>query len=418
MPRIDEAVADAVYATELTTPAAGEPSVPATDREQVLAAASSGPASSADVRRGYLDQAVVGYLVYGVGAATAFLAVQLSLSDTQAGIYPSAFAAGMVLAGLLSHRLDRLAGMKAVHFVALGLLGLAAVLIAWAPAFEVTLGGAATVGLGAGLLLGHVNQMMAAGGGALARVRIARSTLVAMLSSVTVPIVIGIGVATGIGWQLGFVPAVVLVGWALVTTRGFVDRPAPSALERSRLPGSFWLAWVLVVLVVAIEFAAVFWSSTLVERRTGVSLAEATLVISVLIGGVIAGRIGLSSHAISGRDPVWLMRGGIIVAMIGLLVPWASTSFEMAMLGIFIAGLGLGVLYPLAASITLALVPGHPQRASGLIVLASGLAILVAPLVLGVIADVTSVVSAWLLIPVICLAALALTLPVARGRVS
>ncbi|MFV2064312.1 MAG: sugar MFS transporter [Chloroflexota bacterium] len=418
VPELDEAVVDAAYVPELTVPTAGGFEAPAMPREQVPSSAvpAAGPASSADVHRGYLDQAVVGYLVYGVAAATAFLVVQLSLSDTQAGLYSSALAMGIVLAGLLSHRLDRLAGMKAVHFVALGLLGLAAFLIALGPVFIVTLGGAAAVGLGGGLLLGHVNQMMAAGGGALARVRIARSTLVAMISSVTVPLVIGIGVATGIGWQLAFVPAALLAGVALAATRGFVDRPVSSVVERSRLPGYFWVAWLLVMLVVAIEFAAVFWSSTLVQRRTGVSLGEATLVISALVGGVIAGRVALSSHAVSDRDPVWLMRGGIVVGMVGLLLPWASTSFELAMLGILIAGLGLGVLYPLAASITLAFAPSHLLRASGLLVLASGLAILVAPLVLGIVADVTGVVSAWLLIPAICLVALALTVPVARGR--
>jgi hypothetical protein len=81
----------------------------------------------------------------------------------------------------------------------------------------------------------------------------------------------------------------------------------------------------------------------------------------------------------------------------------------------FVGGLGLDVLYPLAAAIALATAPRQPAAAAARLVLASGLAILVAPFVLGVAAELTGVATAWLLIPAIYLAALALTVPLSRG---
>jgi fucose permease len=84
----------------------------------------------------------------------------------------------------------------------------------------------------------------------------------------------------------------------------------------------------------------------------------------------------------------------------------------------FVCGLGLGWLYPIAGSITLATAPHLPALASSRLVLASGVAILSAPFVLGVVADVTGVISAWLLIPAICVAAVLLTVPMARARAS
>jgi hypothetical protein len=49
-------------------------------------------------------------------------------------------------------------------------------------------------------------------------------------------------------------------------------------------------------------------------------------------------------------------------------------------------------------------------------VLAAGLAILVAPLLLGVVADVSDITTAWLLVPAVCVGVALLTVPVERAR--
>jgi len=379
-------------------------------------AQSTPPAPMADVRRAYLDGAALGYVIYLVGAVTAFLAVALSLSDAQAGLHSSALAIGFVLAGLGNDRLDRLVGNRVAHFGALGLLMLAGILIAWAPALGATLVGAAAVGLGAGLMLAHNNRTLMAGGGALGRVRLSRSVLIAMATSLAVPVIIGVGVNSGLGWQFSVVPAMVLVAISLMAARGRADGAADVAVGGGRLPRAYWIPWFLIVLVVAIEFAILFWGSTLVERGTGVSLSDATLTISAYVAGMVVARFGLSLHAVSERDPVWLLRGSLLFAFVGVLMLWATTSYEVSMLGMFVSGLGLGMLFPLGAAITIAAAPGQAVVASGRVILASGLAILIAPLVLGVVADMTGVTTAWLLIPAVCVAALALTVPVARGR--
>jgi hypothetical protein len=59
-----------------------------------------------DVRRAYIDQAALGYLIYLLGAISAFLAATLALSDAQVGLHSSAMAVGLIGAGLVGHRLD------------------------------------------------------------------------------------------------------------------------------------------------------------------------------------------------------------------------------------------------------------------------------------------------------------------------
>ena len=73
------------------------------------------PASSSETRSAYLDQSTVGYLLYGVGAVTAFIAAVLSLSDAAAALHSSLLAIGLLGAGLTSDWLDAHLGARAAH---------------------------------------------------------------------------------------------------------------------------------------------------------------------------------------------------------------------------------------------------------------------------------------------------------------
>ena len=79
-------------------------------------------------------------------------------------------------------------------------------------------------------------------------------------------------------------------------------------------------------------------------------------------------------------------------------------------------GIGSGVQFPLGIALTLDTAPLQPQLASSRLVLASGLGILVMPLILGVVADASSVSVGWLVVPFMCLIGIALTVPVLRNR--
>jgi len=374
------------------------------------------PASASQTRSAYLDQSVIGYLLYGVGAVTAFLAVALSLSDAAAALHSSLLAIGFVVAGSTGDRVEARLGPRATHRTAYLLLAAATACLATAPTLAVTLAGAGMVGLGAGLLLADINRTLTRGGGSLARVRMGRAALVAMLASISVPIVIGVGEDIGLGWQLAFLVAALLILTGLWASRGRQAASAHAVKATGRLPGRYWLAWCLVVLVVSVEFAIVFWASTLVERQVGISLGDATLVAAGFYAGMATARVGLSFHAVGGRDPIWLMRGSLAVALLGTLLARLAESVEVAGLGIYLGGLGTGFLYPLGIAVTLALVPGLQDRGSARLILASGVAILVSPFALGLAADASDVSTAWLLVPALCLAALALSVPVSRAR--
>jgi MFS family permease len=375
----------------------------------------SSPSPAADVRRAYVNQAAVSYSFYVVGAATAFIAVALALSDTQAGLHSSAMAVGMIVAGSAGERFDGRLGARRAHYLAMGLLAASLVALAVAPALLVSLVASLGIGLGAGAMFGHVNQTLGAGGGATARVRLTRSAFVAKASQLMAPVAIGLGIMAGFDWQFVVVPVLALVGVLFLWTRA-AGSEATVHVELGRLPWAYWLPWILTVAVIALEFFVVVWGGTLVGARTGASLADATLTISAFIAGMIAGRAVMSVRAMGGLDPMLVIRSGIVVTFVAVLVMWMSGDYLISAAGMLVAGFGIGILYPPCASIALAAAPDRPTAASARLTLAAGLAILVAPLLLGVVADVTDIASAWLLVPAVVVGVLLLTVPVERGR--
>ena len=374
------------------------------------------PASETDVRRAYLDAVSMGYAISGVGAVTALIGTTLALRESEVGLHAVGLALGLLAAGFITDRLDRYVGTARVHVGALVLLALAVLALAWSPALAVTVLGAAGVGLGFGIMFSHVNQTLAAGGGSSARVRLARATLIAQVSSLSVPMVIWIGEKAGFGWSFFAVPVLVMIGLSLVFTRGRNYRPIPTGPEAGRLTRAYWTAWLFVLVVNAFEWTIIFWASTLVEQQTNVLLRDATLAISVFFGGMVIARSALSLPAVGRQEPIRIIRAGLVVLVIGSVVVWASTSYAVSLIGFLAMGIGSGVQFPLGIALTLDTAPLQPQLASSRLALASGLGILVMPLILGVVADASSVSAGWLVVPSMCLIGLVLTVPVARNR--
>ena len=326
-----------------------------------------------EVRRAYVDQAAVSYSFYVVGASAAFIALALTLSETEAGLHSSAMAVGMIVAGVAGERFDGFAGVRPMHYLAMGLLAVSLVLLAWAPAVTVTLAASLGVGLGAGVMFGHVTHTLGAGGGPVARLRLTRAAFVAKASQLMAPVAIAIGAMVGLEWQFVVVPVLVLLAALLVWSRSAGEATVVRG-ELGRLPRAYWLPWLLTVMVIGLEFFVVVWGGSLVAARTGESLADATLTISAFIAGMIAGRAVMSMEATGRLEAMRIIRGGLVITFVAVLAVWVSGSWWLSAVAMAVAGFGIGILYPPCAAITLATAPGAPAAASSRLVLAAGLA--------------------------------------------
>jgi fucose permease len=362
-----------------------------------------------DAWAGYVAIATVGYVVYGLGAVGPYLRERLALSDVQVGLHSSALAIGFILAGLFAARAGARLGELAVRAGALALLAVAVVVLAWAPSVGATLAAGLNIGLGAGTVLSYTNASLAAPGGSLARVRLGRANVWAMVAAFLAPVLLAAGASSRMGWWIGLVPALALVVIDTLDLRAGprlgVDDPAAGG----RLPTAFWIAWTYLVAVVAVEFCIVVWAATLVERRTGSSIETATLVGASFFAGMFAGRVGLSLGIGTGGDVRIPIGVGLVLAGVGAVVTRLSTEPVLSALALFAAGVGVAVLYPLGISAALATAPARLAAAGARLTLASGAAILAAPLALGAIADAAGVVVGWSMVIILAIAALLLS---------
>ena len=364
----------------------------------------------------YAAIAAVGYVVYGVGAVAPYLRDQLGLSDAQVGLHSSAMAIGLVLSGVIAAGLDRRFGEITVRGAGIAILAVAVVVLALGPALAATLGAALLVGLGAGTLLGYANALLGRPGGRLARLRLARANVWAMVSAFVCPVVLATASGSGLPWGLGLVPALgllVIVGLDLRAGPRLVR--ASAIHDGARLPSGFWLAWVFLVSVIAVEFSIVFWGATLIQRLTGVTTEVATLLGALFLGGMFVGRLGQSLGLGTGGDIRRSAAIGIVLAGTGAAIAWVSTSAPLSGAALFVAGLGVAGLYPLGVAAALAAAPGRLTLAGSRLTLASGTAILVAPFALGAAADAAGVPVAWGLVIALSLVALSLVAVLPAG---
>jgi fucose permease len=159
----------------------------------------------------------------------------------------------------------------------------------------------------------------------------------------------------------------------------------------------------------AAEWCITAWGATFTEDAADVSTDTAVALMAGYYGGVLVGRV-LGSRLTRRHDPARLLAVALAVTAAGFAVLWPSTGPAQALAGLSLLGLGLGNLFPLGLSVTVALAPGRTALASARAVLVTSLAVLVAPLTVGTLADATSLTAALAVVPAaLAVAAVGLT---------
>jgi MFS family permease len=106
----------------------------------------------------------------------------------------------------------------------------------------------------------------------------------------------------------------------------------------------------IVLIAFMTENAAENWSALHIEQTLGGSPAEGAMGPATL--ALTMGFARLAGQGIVARlDPIWLLRGGAVVAALGALIASAATIPAMAYGGFFIMGIGAALIAPTAFSL-------------------------------------------------------------------
>ncbi|QAY71911.1 MFS transporter [Xylanimonas protaetiae] len=364
----------------------------------------------------FATYALWGWVLYMFGPASQLLGTERGLTDTLTGLHGTAMAVGTVIAGLVMPRLVPAVGRRrtlllSAALIAVGLsvfvvspsfvLGLAAVVV-------MSVGGSLALGAGTAGLVLHLGPRGAA-------TALATGNGLGTVAGVVGPLALGAAVGIGFGWRAALVTSVPLAAAAAVLWSRTVPRePAPrgaggrhdGAHGRLALGADAWLMLLATVSGTAIEFATTFWAASLLRESTGASAGVAAGSTAGLVAGMAVSRL-TSGPATRRWGAAPLVAVAFGVAGIGWAVLWTAGTPVVAIAGLVVCGLGVGLLFPLGSALFLAAARGPADSAASVVTVAAGVAIGVVPFALGALADLVGVHAAFLVVPGFVVAGLA-----------
>jgi MFS family permease len=340
------------------------------------------------------------YLQAAPGLVVVHLRDELGLSYAVGGLHVAAFAAGSMVAGGVSTRLEQALGRRGLLWSAAAVMGVGAAGLTAGRVAAVTVGAVLVMGLGGGLLLATVQAALADHHGERRAVALAEANVAASVAYLALAGVLSITAAMHAGWRVALLAALVvppLVWWGNRALA--IDAPPQAAgAAGGRLPGVFWVAAAVLFCVTAAEWCVTAWGASFVEAAARLSPDAAVGLMSGYFGGVLVGRI-VGSRLARRHDPARLLALAIVVAAAGFAVLWPAAGAAQALVGLVVLGLGVGNLFPMGLSAAVALAPGRATPASGRAVGVTSFAVLLSPLAVGALADAVSLAAAFWVVP-------------------
>jgi len=357
---------------------------------------------------GYLLLGFFTFLLNIQGNILPYLKAELDLGYASAALHASAIAVGMIVTGLSGERVVARLGRKAA--LAAGGLGaaLGALLLCLAPAAWASIPACFVLGAAGSLVPSVVPAMLAEIHGANRDRALAELSAACYVFAVAAPLAMGAALALDLGWRgavlLGITSGVAIL---LLGRRAAVPETPATAVTTGRLPAAYWNYWLLLAIVVAVEFSVLLWAPAYLEHVVGLAPAAAAGTAAVFAVTMLLGRT-TGSALVSRFAAARLYAAALVVTLLGFALYWQAALPLVAITGLAVIGLGVALLYPLSLGLALEAAPGKGGAASARFMLAVGLALLIAPFALGALADQNGLAKAQLVIPALILTALAL----------
>ncbi|MGL5930690.1 MAG: MFS transporter [Dermatophilaceae bacterium] len=373
----------------------------------------------------YVMLAWFAYLQAAPGLVIGYLRDELGLSYVAGGLHVAAFAGGAMLAGALAARVERVVGRRRSFWSAAALMGTGTGALTVGPSAPVTIGSVLVMGVGGGLLLVTIQAALSDRHGENRAVALGEANVAAALAYVVLVGALAIAAALRVDWRAALLVSLAVPVVAVRKCRRLAldgaPQPARGAARPTRgapgdLPAVFWVAAAMLFCTTAAEWCLTAWGATFVEDAAEVPTGTAVTIMGGYFTGVVVGRVA-GSRLARRHDPEHLLAAALAVTAAGFTVLWSATGPVQALVGLAVTGTGLGNLFPMGMSVTLALTPQHPALASGRAVAVASSAVLLAPLTVGSLADTTSLHFALGAVPLmLALAAAALVFLLRRRR--
>lgn len=349
------------------------------------------------------------YLFNVQGNVIPLFQTEFGLSYREVSLHSVALALGVIVTGLFGQRLTSRIGRKYSLWLGGIGLGAGAFLLCLSPGLWMSVPSCFIIGLSGGLTGSMVPAVISDLHGDARDQAFAEQAIVAYAFAILGPVSTGLFVSAGLGWR-GAVILGGLIGIALVVL--FRNAAIPSQRHDAprkaagHLPATFWAYCCLLGFGCALEFSILLWGPAFLEREIGFSTAAAATGVAGFFVGMLAGRLALRVLVRTLR-PRTILMAAFATGAVGFVLYWAVVEPWAAIAGIFLLGLCVSPQYPLTMALGLGVAKGAEDIAALRLTLAFGLSVLIAPAVLGALADVVGLRFAHLTLPALIAAAFA-----------
>jgi fucose permease len=229
------------------------------------------------------------------------------------------------------------------------------------------------------------------------------------LAGVVTPLVIGLCAASVLGWRFSMVVAAGIVVIAVVAVR-VTPMPDPVVPPHLDTPAASTKRWsvqrtlVTILAVVALEMTVSFWAASYLHDDVGLERDTAVTLVSVLFAAHLVGRV-VASRLARTLTPSVLLRLALAVTLVGCPVLLTAHSLAQAVVGLAVAGMGIGAMFPLAASLHVAASDRSADQALGQILTIAGIGLVAGPFATGVIAQFSDLRIGLLVLPALVVVA-------------
>lgn len=340
-----------------------------------------------------------------VGVVLGELREQFQLSGLIASLHGSTFGFGLLVAGAWGVRVvDRLGRRSALALSAAALTA-GITLLCTGPAWPITLTGTAMAGLGGALLVMVMPGLISDHHGQHRAAAFAAVNGAPGLAGVAFSLIIGLALALQWSWRA---PYLILTG---VIVLALTAVAWPVAVPESPRQGTFTLhhfrdrdvfvPWLHIVNAVICEFAIGIWAATYLKEVGNASGGLASAMAGVFGVSMFLSRLVLpTTMKLLGDATITV---SFTVLAVGALMMCFAPGLLPRVAGLTIVGFGGAPLYPLTVDRLYASAEHKIDSISlgAICALASGAAVTLGPLALGILADSVGLQRALLVVPVI-----------------
>lgn len=352
----------------------------------------------------YLLLSLYAYCLNIPGPITGYLRDEFQMNYTSSSLHFSAFALGILVAGLVSGPfIQRMGHWRGMGIGAVG-LGIGGLVLSFGKVPALTIAGIFLMGLIGTLILAIYPVVLEEEMKAGSPVGISEANMISSIFASLAPLLVGYLAGQVAGWRMAVIVVAVIslaLGIGLTLSAAKYEKvrikQPEVASAKGKMPKLYWVYWLALVLGISIEFCTIYWGADFIEKILGLSKDSATQAVSLFLIGMIVGRFfgGKLLQRTSARN---ILVGAILVGLAGFGLFWTGLTPGLGLIGLTMMGLGVANLYPTILALMMHSAGEFKGLAGALATLASGTAIFFLPMILGSLADQTGIKRAFLIV--------------------